>query len=1450
LQLGSGANVNVADGAAAVDLDVAATVSSGSINKIGTGTLRLTGDNGFSGGLTLAVGSVLFAHNNAAGTGTLTLAGASLAADGGARALANAVQFSADTVIGGTNDLFLNGPVTLAGGNRRLTIGGGITASLGGAIGEDSPIGRGLAKTGAGSLILSGAAANAFSGTFTVEEGTVLLDKTVPDGAVAGPLVIGSATPASVQLLRDNQIGSALVIVHPLGTLNLGSASESLGTLDIRRGTVTSGTGTFSVANIQMAGGTISSLGPLTLSGNVTATDSIAAAVIAGSLVLGGTSTFNIADSAGVTHDLDVSAAVSGAAGHIVKSGVGTLRLTGTNSFAGGLTVNAGSVAFGSNTAAGTGLLTLNDSSTIFADTAPRTLANSVSLSGSVTVTGQHALELSGPAGLNAPSSLNATGPASTVLSGAITGAHALNKTGAGVLVLGGSAPNLFAGPLQVFSGSVDLSKTAGTAAVSSALTIAAGAVVNVTNSEQIADNAAVSVDASGSLQLMSASNEAIGALNLYGGRAVTDAGTLTVLGGITAGAGAETSVIEGRLSLGNDIRIVTTADNAPAVDLDISAAISNGTLSKLGAGTLRFSGAAPNTYAGTTFVNEGVLLLAKSIGTDAIAGSLVVGDGTGIEVVRYIAPHQVAGNPDTFVAVRTLGLLDLDGHSDYICDLNLEGGSVTTGNGALGLTGTLTGVASSATATVSGNLLLNSQAKTFSIADGSAAVDVDISAVIADGAIVKQGAGALRFSGANVYAGGTTLSAGTLIVAGNAALGTGLLTGAGGTLQVEGSRSLANPVSLGTGLAFDVPEALTLGGTVTGSGLLTKNGAGVLTFAGPQTFAGGVTLNAGTLAAPGGISLDSPGTFIQNGGTFTGVLASEGTVTQHGGDFGGTLTNFGAFDYNGGLFSGVLENFGVANFNANFTAGSGLANFAAINVAATRTLTANGTGLVNFGTLTLNNGNLAGAGVTNDFGGLLSARGTITAPLTNNSLLDVTGLLTLTAAATNNGLITAAITENLRTNGAFTNSAIIELTGGTLSGAGAVTNATGATIRGHGTVAAALGTNAGLVHANSTSPLTLSNLTGNGASGELRIAGDATLNITGAFSSAGAITLQDINASLTGGALANTGTISGLGRVTNALTNNGAVEALGGTLTFSSAATNGAAGLMTTATGTRLVFTTGLSANSGVIELAGGTLNNNGAALDNSGLIGGDGTLRTGGLTNSGLVALTGDTSIFGDVNNTAGGRIVTTSEATSIFFANVVHNGVEIRTNAGSSTIFLGSVSGAGPFTGTGTVYFEGDLRPGNSPASVLYEGDVALGSGSSLVLEIGELLAGAQYDRVNVGGTFFADGTLEVALLDGFAPHFGDVFDLIDAGNFAGGFDAVALPQLGGDLAWDDSQLASNGTLRVVPEPGIGALLLSAALAVAASSRRIYERRLVAQRAATRCCASPASAESTPE
>jgi len=183
-------------------------------------------------------------------------------------------------------------------------------------------------------------------------------------------------------------------------------------------------------------------------------------------------------------------------------------------------------------------------------------------------------------------------------------------------------------------------------------------------------------------------------------------------------------------------------------------------------------------------------------------------------------------------------------------------------------------------------------------------------------------------------------------------------------------------------------------------------------------------------------------------------------------------------------------------------------------------------------------------------------------------------------------------------------------------------------------------------------------------------------------------------------------------------------------------------------------------------------------------------------------LMAFSGTTDILGDVVNDTGGQIVTSGGATTTIFDDLEHNGAEIRTSSDSRTVIFGQASGAGPYTGDGTVYFEGDLRPGSSPGQVGFGGNVVLGSGSTTVIELGGTVRGDEYDAIIVDGDFTLDGSLNVLKIGGYVPQAGDQFDILDfePAKLSGLFSTVSLPTLASGLDWDQTNLYTTGELLV--------------------------------------------------
>lgn len=186
-------------------------------------------------------------------------------------------------------------------------------------------------------------------------------------------------------------------------------------------------------------------------------------------------------------------------------------------------------------------------------------------------------------------------------------------------------------------------------------------------------------------------------------------------------------------------------------------------------------------------------------------------------------------------------------------------------------------------------------------------------------------------------------------------------------------------------------------------------------------------------------------------------------------------------------------------------------------------------------------------------------------------------------------------------------------------------------------------------------------------------------------------------------------------------------------------------------------------------------------------------------------LSSFSGDTHVNGGtllVNGTLGSQRVTVASGAVI---------------GGSGTI-LGDV-----FAQPGAV-----VNPGNSPGVLSIDGDLVLQDGAVLVMEITGSTAGAQHDRLNVGGDItFSMGTLELVFLGGYAPAAGQQFELFDVrGRFAGTPHIEVIGLLPGwlfDTHFDDGtgrfslmSLSDGFSAAPVPMPASSALF-AAGLAV---------------------------------
>jgi hypothetical protein len=967
---------------------------------------------------------------------------------------------------------------------------------------------------------------------------------------------------------------------------------------------------------------------------------------------------------------------------------------------------------------------------------------------------------------------------------------------------------------------------------------------VIISLANQIANTANVTIN-DGAVLDMLANEDGFGLLTLNGGTVQIDPmRTLTLINNVVVNDSASMSMIAGLnqpLILSGARTFTVNDDGLPETwEFETTTSVQGGTLVKEGLGAIMLTGSANNTAALT--VNAGKVIAAKtSIGVASMTGSVVIGDGIGgidADILRIGNDEQISQTASDTLTINSSGLLDLYIYDETVGRLVLNGGH--TDGGTLRVLLDVQVQSNAQTAIIGSDIFLDFGSTAFNVANGAAAVDLSISGALTSGTLFKVGAGTLELTNTadnatEIFVGvGTVLFAnssgsaieGTLAIGdGNGAQGAdvarlmvndqiddaatavsvqssglldlngfsdtvgalymtaGTITTGAGTLSLSQfletfdhalTSSVAGNVDLGTAprpfnvhdgaAAIDLDVTATLSAGV--GGQLVKEGAGTMQLSGTQNVP--IVLDGGTLAAA--FTIGPNGSLTQNAGT---------TAT-------GVLTNQGEFIYNGGTFSGQLINEGTMTLEANFTAGNGIINFGNFTLGATQTVTANGAGLDNQGTITLAGGTLAGNGpLINNVA--ITGRGTIggSAGFANNGSLDISGgniSISNSGANTNAGLITIPFGLQLRLlGGNLTNTGIIDLDGGSISGTATLVNAAGGTVQGGSSVQTQLTNDGGLIHANAGTTLLLTNFSGGNINGgEIRIENGSGINVTSAFASSGTIVLLGANAQLSGGAINNTGTIRGTGRVSNSVQNSGTVLAETGRLTLSASGhTNTAAGIIEANAGAEIFYSQGLATNNGQIALLGGTFDNNNRTLDNNGSVAGDGVIRSGGLTNDGSIGVGGgDLDLVGPVTNNT-----------------------NVSIQSGSTARFFGPVNGPGNYPGTGTAMFLNSFSPGASPAQVNFGGNLILTGTATLIMELAGTAPGTQYDRLVVAGSASLAGTLNVALLDGFSPVLGNSFEIIAAaGGVLGTFSNESLPALASNLEWSVLYGSNTVTLQV--------------------------------------------------
>lgn len=724
----------------------------------------LSGSNSYANGTTISAGNVTFANATALpSSGLVTISAGSLvltgALNGAAAWLSSgkittngswggiALPASEDVTLGVYSNLFVgaagvvNYTNTLTPGGAVYRLGGGggtllFNQTLAGA--TSLVVGP---TNGVGAVLLSNTA-NSYTGGTTLNAGYV--GGSVPMGNI---LLLGA----------DNVLGTGRL------TLNGGVLASDSAVARTLTNAVTLA-GNLQVSQFSAAFG--GSNGNITLSGPVN--------LNAGSRTLNVTNAATTLLLSGVVTNGNV----------LTKNGVGRLVLANPgNNFTGGVTVNSGTLAFGADNVIGTGPLNLAASVVLASDgAAARSLSNAITVQAGLqfgNTVGTGSLTFSGVVNLGSAAKTLVVSNSTTTLSGPITNAAVLIKSGPGTLVL--------AGANSTFGG---LTNQAGVLALGGDNVFGTGTVVLSTGT--LASDGA-------STRLFS--NAVTVFANTTLGQSNGGTGQLILSGPVFNGSVAKTWTVNNPTTL-------------------VSGAISgSGMLTKAGTGLLIFSGA--NNYSGGTIISNGVLQfnsLGAIGGTGANVSNLATVAFDFVDVQSALA--RLSTVPTGVVALTASS-------AGSLVDFNSAGLS----NAWLGAVGAISYDLASHTPFTAGAYRLGGGGGTLTITN-----QVTGSASLTIGGI---GGGNVLLTANNSYSGGTVVQGTLTLGVDNALPTTGAVSiGSGaasaGLLDLNGHNQTIASLTAGT-TGTGVTNLITIGGgqTLTINGGLTvgvDNGAATTT--------------------------------------------------------------------------------------------------------------------------------------------------------------------------------------------------------------------------------------------------------------------------------------------------------------------------------------------------------------------------------------------------------------------------------------------------------------------------------------------------------------------------------------------------------------------------------------------------------------------------------------------
>ncbi|EDS4922212.1 autotransporter outer membrane beta-barrel domain-containing protein [Salmonella enterica subsp. enterica serovar Ouakam] len=1161
----------------------------GSVVKSGDETLTLSGSNIYTGGTTISGGTLVATNVEALGSGDVT-DNATLELNTGGT-FDNVISGSGQVVKSGDDALTLSGNNSYTGGTLisdgtlvasnvealgsgdvtdnatlALNTGGDFTNNIGGT-------GR-VEKSGDDALTLSGA--NSYTGGTLISGGTLVA--TNVDALGTGNVTDNATLELNTGGDFDNAIsGSGQVVKSGDKTLTLSGANSYTGGTTISSGTLIAtnvealGTGDVTDnATLELNTGgdfdnNIGGTGSVVKSGDETLTLSGANSYTGGTTISGGTLVATSVDALG-SGDVTDNATLEmntggdfanniGGTGSVVKSGDKTLTLSGSNTYAGGTTINDGTLVANNVEALGTG--DVIDNATLELNTGGD-FDNAISGSGQVVKSGDKTLTLSGA---------NSYSGATTISGGTLIAAN-VNALGTGAidnrasLLLDASGQFTVTDLTTESGGNTEIG--AGSTLQATTLTQKSDSTLTINLNSNTADpviHAASQVSLAGTLDITG-----VGDVLDSDPASTDDLDTFTLIASDKTIAGdfekltvagmdadlADFITVDGRIDdMGKQYELttaltwyadrddavtdahgtfnLTNADGSFAVntvlenvDATLDPASSTGwdgtSLIKQGAGTLILN--AENTYTGGTTISGGTLVATN---VDALGSGDVTDDATLELNTGGTFDNAISGSGQ--VVKSGDDALTLSGANTYTGGTTINDGTLVACNvEALG-TGDVTDNAT---------LELNTGGTFDNVISGS-------------GQMVKSGDDTLTLSGSNTYTGGTTISGGTLVATSVDALGSGDVTNDA-------------VLELNTGGDFD--------NAISGSGQVVKSGDETLTLSGANSYTGGTTISGGTLVASNVEALgssdvtDNATLELNTGGDFTNNISGSGQVVKSGDD---VLTLSGANSYSGGtlisdgtlvasnveaLGTGDITDNAVLELNTGGDFDNAISGSGQVVKSGDETLTLSGSNTytggttISGGTLVASNVDALGTGDVTDNATLeLNTGGTFDNVISGSGQVVKSGDKTLTLSGANSytggttindGTLVASNVDALG-SGDVTNDAVLELnTGGdftnNISGSGQVVKSGDETLTLSGTNSYTDGTliSGGTLVATNLEALGTGDVTNN-ATLELNTGGDFTNNISGSGqvvkSGDETLTLSGAN-SYTGGTTISGGTL------------------------------------------------------------------------------------------------------------------------------------------------------------------------------------------------------------------------------------------------------------------------------------------------------------------------------------